>query len=53
MALLAQGAGHTIGVLRDAILHAGLAWILIAPLAVYSLYRLLTPVFVRAAAQAK
>ena len=53
MALLAQGAGHTIGVLRDAILHAGLAWMLIAPLAVYSLYRLLTPVFVRAAAQAK
>jgi uncharacterized protein (DUF2062 family) len=53
MALLAQGAGHTIGVLRDAILHAGLAWILIAPLAVYSLYKLLTPVFVRAAAQAK
>jgi uncharacterized protein (DUF2062 family) len=53
MALLEQGAGHTIGVLRDALLHAGLAWMLIAPLAVYSLYRLLTPVFVRAAAQAK
>ena len=53
MALLAQGAGHTIGVLRDAILHAGLAWMLVAPLAVYCIYKLLTPVFVRAAAQIK
>jgi uncharacterized protein (DUF2062 family) len=53
MALLAQGAGHAIAVLRDAILHAGLAWILVAPLAVYSIHKLLTPVFVRAAAQMK
>jgi hypothetical protein len=53
MALLSQGAGHAIAVLRDAILHAGVAWILVAPLAVYSLYKLLTPVFVRAAAQVK
>ena len=53
MALLAQGAGHAITVLWDAILHAGLAWILIAPLAVYCIYKLLTPVFVRAAAQIK
>lgn len=51
MALLAQGAGHAIAVLWDAILHAGLAWILVAPLAVYSIYKLLIPVFVRAAAQ--
>jgi uncharacterized protein (DUF2062 family) len=53
MALLAQGAGHAIAVFRDAILHAGLAWILVAPLAVYSIHKLLTPVFVRAAAQKK
>src|SRR6202453_701668 len=35
MALLAQGAGHAISVLWDSILHAGLAWMLVAPLAVY------------------
>jgi hypothetical protein len=52
-ALLAQGAGHAIAVLRDAVLHAGLAWILVAPLAVYSIHKLLTPVFVRVAAQMK
>ena len=52
-ALLAQGVGHAIAVLRDAILHAGLAWILVAPLAIYSIRKLLTPVFVRAAAQMK
>jgi len=40
-------------VFREAILHAGLAWILVAPLAVYSIHKLLTPVFVRAAAQIK
>lgn len=51
LALLAQGAGHAIVVLWDAILHAGLAWILVAPVAVFLLYKLLTPVFSRAAAQ--
>jgi uncharacterized protein (DUF2062 family) len=53
MALLAQGVGHAIAVLSDAILHAGLAWTLVAPLAVYCIYKLLTPVFIRAAAQLK
>lgn len=53
VALLAQGAGHAVAVLWNAILHAGLAWILVAPIAVYSIYRLLTPVFARAAAQTK
>jgi hypothetical protein len=53
MALLAQGVGHAIAVLWDAILHAGLAWGLVAPLAAYCLYKLLTPVFVRAAGQIK
>ena len=49
--LIAQGVGHAVVVLWDAILHAGLAWILVAPIAVYLFYRLLTPVFQRAAAQ--
>jgi hypothetical protein len=53
LALLAHGAGHAVAVLWSAILHAGLAWILVAPSAVYSIYKLLTPVFVRAAAQIK
>ncbi len=51
LALLARGAGHAIVVLWDAILHAGLAWIMVAPVAVYLLYKLLTPMFSRAAAQ--
>ena len=51
LALLARGAGHAIVVLWDAILHAGLAWIMVAPFAVYSFYKLLTPVFARAARQ--
>jgi uncharacterized protein (DUF2062 family) len=51
--LVAQGAGHAIVVLWDAILHAGFAWVLVAPTAVFSLYKLLTPLFERAAAQIK
>lgn len=51
LALLAQGVGHAVVVLWHAILHAGLAWILVAPPAVYALSKLLTPVFTRAAAQ--
>jgi hypothetical protein len=38
-------------VLWDAILHASLAWALMAPLCIYLLYRLLTPLFERAAAE--
>ena len=53
MALMAQGAGHAIAALSGAILHAGLAWLLVAPLTVYSIHKLLTPVFVRVAAQLK
>jgi hypothetical protein len=44
---------QTILVLRDAIFQAALAWILIAPLCIYLLLRLLTPVFERMAAQAR
>ena len=51
LALLAQGAGHAIVALWDAILHAGLAWILVAPMAVFILYKLLAPVFEHAAQQ--
>ena len=51
--IVAQGAGHAIVVLWDAILHAGFAWILVAPIAVLLFYKLLTPVFERAAAQIK
>ena len=51
--LVAQGAGHAIVALRDAILHAGFAWILVAPIAVFSFYKLLTPLFERAATQIK
>jgi uncharacterized protein (DUF2062 family) len=51
LALLSQGVWQTIVVLRDAILHAALAWILIAPVCIYLLQGLLTPVFERMAAQ--
>lgn len=51
LALLARGTGHAIVVLWDAILHAGLAWIVVAPIAVLLLYKLLTPAFSRAASQ--
>jgi uncharacterized protein (DUF2062 family) len=51
--LVAQGAGHAIVALWDAILHAGFAWILVAPIAVFSIYKLLTPLFERVAAQIK
>ena len=51
--LLGKGAQHAIMALWNAILHAGLAWVLVAPLAVYVFYRLLTPVFTRAALHLK
>ncbi len=51
LALMSQGVWQAIVVLRDAIFHAGLAWALIAPFAVYLIHRLLTPVFERMAAQ--
>jgi uncharacterized protein (DUF2062 family) len=48
LALIAQGAGHAVVALWDAIVHAGFAWILVAPFAVFMFYKLLTPVFERA-----
>jgi uncharacterized protein (DUF2062 family) len=53
LALIAQGATRAVVVLWDAILHAGLAWLVVAPFAVLLFYRLLTPVFARAAGQMK
>jgi uncharacterized protein (DUF2062 family) len=50
-ALLSQGIWQAVVVLRDAIFHAALAWILLAPFCIYLLHRLLTPVFERMAAQ--
>lgn len=45
MALIAQGAGHAIVVLWDAILHAGFAWLLVAPPAILLLHKILTLLF--------
>ena len=53
MELLGQGTAHAIAALWEAILHAGFAWILVAPVAIFSFYKLLTPVFERAAAQVR
>ena len=53
LALLQQGRGVAVLALRDAIFHAGFAWALIAPVAIFLLYKLLTPVFARAAARGK
>ena len=51
LALIAQGIGQAVMILWDAIVHAGIAWILIAPVAIVLLYKSLTPVFERAARQ--
>ncbi len=51
LALLSQGVGHAVVVLWDAILHAGFAFLLVAPIATFVLYKLLVPVFARAARQ--
>ena len=50
-ALLSDGAVHAVVVLWKAIIHAGFAWILVAPVVALTLYRLLTRVFVQAAAR--
>ena len=50
LALMKQGIWHTVIVLKDAILHASVAWIAVAPVAIYTLYRILRPIFTRAAA---
>ena len=49
-ALLAAGPGHVTAALGVATLQATLAWLVVAPFAVFALYRLLTPVLARAIA---
>jgi uncharacterized protein (DUF2062 family) len=49
--LMAQGLGHAVVVLRDAIFHGFLAWALTAPFFIYFFYRLFTPLFEKAALQ--
>jgi uncharacterized protein (DUF2062 family) len=51
IALIAQGVWHAVVLLKDAIFHAGLAWLLLAPGCIYLLHRLFTPWFERMAAQ--
>jgi uncharacterized protein (DUF2062 family) len=53
LALMAQGVGHAVVTLWKAIVHAGLAWALVAPLAVLFFYKVLTPVFEHAATRTK
>jgi uncharacterized protein (DUF2062 family) len=53
LALMAQGVGHAIVILWNSLLHAGLAWTLVAPPAVFFFYKVLTPVFEHAAARIK
>jgi uncharacterized protein (DUF2062 family) len=53
LALIGQGVWHAVIVLWDAIVHAGIAWSLVAPVAMFSLYRILTPIFTRAAARVR
>lgn len=48
-ALISRGIGQAIVILRDAILHAGIGWVVVAPAATYLLYILLSPAFARAA----
>ena len=49
--LMSQGIWHAVVILRDAIFHAALAWAVVAPLGIYLIYRVLTAVFERMAAQ--
>ena len=51
--LMAHGVGHAVYVLREAILHAGLAFLVVSPLAVLAISRALRPIFVRAALSRK
>jgi uncharacterized protein (DUF2062 family) len=51
LALLANGVWHAVVVLWDAIVHASCAWGLVAPFAIFVIYRILVPVFKHAAEQ--
>jgi Uncharacterized protein conserved in bacteria (DUF2062) len=45
LALLAQGAGSAVLILSSAIVHAGCAWLLVAPFATLLFYKALAPIF--------
>jgi uncharacterized protein (DUF2062 family) len=47
-AWFAAGAGHATAALGLATLQAALAWLVVAPVAAFALYKVLTPVFARA-----
>jgi uncharacterized protein (DUF2062 family) len=49
LALMKHGIWQTVVVLKDAIIHASIAWIAVAPIGIFVLYRILKPVFERAA----
>ncbi len=49
LAVVARGAGQAVILLWDAIVHAGVAWLLVAPFAVFGIYTILVPVFRHAA----
>jgi uncharacterized protein (DUF2062 family) len=51
LALMSQGIWHSVVVLWQAIVHASLAWALLAPFLIQLFYRMLIPLFERAAAQ--
>ncbi len=50
-ALMATGVVPAVHGLWDAIVHAGFAWLLVAPIAIYVLYKALTLLFQRARVQ--
>ena len=50
-ALMATGVVPAVRGLWDAIVHAGFAWLLVAPIAIYILYKALTRLFQRAREQ--
>jgi uncharacterized protein (DUF2062 family) len=53
LALIQQGVWHAVIELWDAIIHAGFAWVLVAPFCTYFFYRILTPLFAQAAARVR
>jgi len=49
LAPIPQGGAQTVLVLWDAAIDAGFAWILVAPMAIFLIYKILAPAFDRAA----
>jgi len=49
LTLIEHGVWNAVVFLWDAIVHAGIAWALVAPIAIYGLYRMFTPIFATAA----